>query len=105
MTLKYIENRIFRVILPSGQFTDVRIPIEETPAHLRTKVGLGKGYRVLYGSKRLPLNTKFSKLKVGRELIIKKEENNGMGTKHTSTAKGLHRHTNRQQKRSKHKLG
>ena len=105
MTLTYIETRIFRVILPSGQATDVKIPIEETPAHLRAKVGLGKGYKVLYGSKRLPLDEKFSKLKVGRELRIKKEESNGMDTGNADTTKGLHCHPDRQQKGSKHKLG
>ena len=76
-SMKYIEKRTFRVILPSGQLTDVRIPVEETPFHLRVRVGLGKGYRVFYGSKRLPLDKKFSELKVGKELRIKKEDTNG----------------------------
>ena len=73
MTLNYIEKRTFRVALPSGQTLDVKMPIEETPVHLRTRVGLGEGYRVFYSSKRLPLGEKFSELKVGKELTIKKE--------------------------------
>lgn len=72
MPLKYIERRIFRVILPTGKFVDIQMPVEECPSNLLSKLGLSKNYIVLYGSEKLPMNKKFSELKVGRELKIKK---------------------------------